>query len=193
MKLQLSYSGLGPRVFMARLASFLEKNYEDVTVVKENPNLYFSAVWMGKPPKKCKHIHRADGCYFDKLNFHMKGSNKRIGWALNAASAVVYQSKYSKKMCEGIIKIKAKKDIIIHNGFDSSVYNDIPVDKMGFEKMFVASAKWRPLKRPRSIARGFLAAKVTNSVLVMMGEISKKDRISDERIKYVGNLRPKDT
>lgn len=192
MRVQLSYSGIGPRVFMTRLGEYLSRQY-DVEIVKSKPDIYMSAVWGGDPPKGCKRVHRADGCYFDKGLSGITGMNKRIAKAISKADGVVWQSKYSKNMCRGILKVKPKNSTIIYNGMDQSVYDNLEIDKMGFEKLFVACAKWRPLKRPKSILRGFLKADIPNSGLVMIGDFPKTYRVKDDRIKYVGQLEPRET
>ncbi len=192
MKIQISYSGIGPMVFMTRLAKYLSKHY-DVEIVKERPDIYFSSVWAGSSPKNCKRVHRVDGCYFDKSRPGIGAMNKRIISAIDRSDMTIFQSKYCKKLCRGILGTRPKKSETIHNGFDSSLYDGIEIDKMGYNKMFVACAKWRPLKRPRSIAKGFLKAEIPNSILIMIGDISRKDKIENDRIKYVGQIRAKHT
>jgi len=186
MKIQVFKPGSGgPGVFISRLCEYLTAHY-DVKIVDSNPDIYFSVVWRGSPPKNCKVIHRADGAYFAYEQRSHFGYNKKIGTAINKAHAVVYQSRYSQKICQNLAGAKQKNKIIIYNGINPLDYNGIKIDKMGYEKMFVASALWRPLKRPRSIAKGFVKAQIPNSVLVMIGPIDKKHRIKHPDIKYVG-------
>lgn len=186
MKLQFYSSGLGSNTFLSRLSKYLVANH-GVEVVKEGPDIYLSSVWRGKPPKGAKKIHRVDGVYFDK-NFRGAGPlNDSIERAINKADGVVFQSTYSLNMCRGILHMrKHLNHTIIYNGFDPSIYDNIVVDKMGYDYMFVACAKWRSLKRPRSIANGFLAAAIPKSILIMIGEISVKHKVKHPSIKYVG-------
>lgn len=189
MKLQVSASGQGPRVFVKRLSKFLVKNH-GVVLDRKKPHIYLSSVWRGNPPKEAIAIHRMDGAYFNKDLSGAKDMNRKIAYAIKNAHGVIYQSKYSQEMTRGILKLK-KKGVIIHNGFDSSEYKDIiPHDKMGFDKMLVACAKWRGLKRPRSIVKGFLKASIANAVLVMIGDINKKDRIKHKSVVYTGSIKP---
>lgn len=194
MRVQLSYSGIGPRVFMTRLGRYLELHY-DVQIVKKKPDIYLSAVWGGDPPKGCRRVHRTDGCYFDKLKSGITGMNKRIAGAITKANGVVWQSRYCEKLCRSILGVKPKHYTTIFNGFDQSIYDEVEVmeDKFGYERMFVACAKWRPLKRPKSIIRGFLAADIPGAGLVMMGDMPKSYKVKDKRVKYVGALRSKET
>lgn len=189
MKLQVSASGQGPRVFINRLVKFLTKNH-DVEIVKKNPHIYLSSVWRGNPPRGASAIHRMDGAYFNKDMSGAKSMNKQIARAIKGAVGVVYQSKYSQRMTEGILKIK-KTGAIIHNGFDRNEYkNIVPHDRMGKDKMLIACAKWRGLKRPRSIVKGFLAASIPSSILVMIGDINRKDIIKHKDVIYTGSIKP---
>ena len=163
-----------------------------VKFTKENPDIYLTSPWRGKPPKGAKRIHRADGVYFDSLLSGKTGMNKRISEAINKSHAVIYQSNHAKLMCQGILKIRNKNDTIIYNGSDEFP-RDISIDKLGFDKMLVACAKWRPLKRPVSIAKGFLKSGLSDAVLVMIGEIDSKYKVKHPNIKYVGKISSKDT
>jgi len=179
----------GPGIFVRSLCEYMEKHYSDVKIVKKNPDIYFSSVWRGKPPPGARVVHRIDGVYFNKLQKGIDSMNKDLRKAIMAANSCVYQSKYSWKMAKGILGVKKKKlQTIIRNGIDFSVYDDIPVDKMGFDKVFVACAAWRPLKRPQSIAKGFKEAKVPNSVLIMIGSIDKQDKVKGGNIHYVNKI-----
>ncbi len=188
MRIQVYSSGLGPKVFMKRLLKYMVKHYDDVEIVNSKPDIYLSAVWAGESTR-CKRIHRVDGVYFDKLRGNLKALNKRIIGSIKKANGVVFQSSYARKMTKGILKVKAKDHVIIPNGIDKSVFDGIETDKLGYDKMFIACAKWRPLKRPRSIARGFLEAAVPGSVLVIIGDISSKDKVKSKNIKYTGSLK----
>jgi len=200
MKIQMNYSGVGPAAFMGRLKNYLQSHY-DVKIVGTTsqaskkcsnkhgiPDLYLSSVWRGRPPKGCKTIHRADGVYFDKNLKSGPRMNRDIWVAIQKANAVIYQSKYSMKSCRKILKVSQRNDIIIHNGFDFSLCENVIPDMAGFERTFVAGAKWRALKRPLSIANGFLKASLPNTGLLMLGAISKSDMIKHPSIKYVGKV-----
>lgn len=190
MKLQISASGQGPRIFVERLADFLCQEY-DVVMDKKAPDVYLSSVWRGNPPKGAIAIHRLDGVYFNKDMGQAKSLNKRIHTAVRKADGVVYQSEYCRQMCKGILGI-SKPGVIIHNGFDSREYTNIKREKKKY-RMLVACAKWRSLKRPRSIAKGFLVANPRNTKLIMIGEIEAKDRIQHPNIVYTGPVNTKQT
>ncbi len=195
----MNYSGIGPAAFMSRLKDYLQIHYDIKIVgttsqqsnkcsIKHKPDLYLSSVWRGKPPKGCKTVHRADGVYFDASLKSGPGNNRNIWFAIDKANGVIYQSKYSMKSCRKILKVKQRNDVIIYNGFDNSVCESVVPDKMGFDRTIVACAKWRGLKRPRSIANGFLKASLSDTGLLMLGDISKSDKIKHPSIKYVGKV-----
>ena len=190
MKVQFSHSsGGGPGVFMKRLRKYLVEKY-DIREVKNNPDIYFSAVWMGSPPKGARHIHRVDNCYFDTLQKKRTGNNAAIKKAIKKAYAVIYQSKFSLRICRGVLGVKAKRYKIIHNAIDQSVCDKVVPFKHEYNKLFVACALWRPIKRPNSIMSSFLKARLENSALIMIGRgVSSKHK----NILCVGQIRPDQT
>lgn len=189
MRVQYKVSGLGPARFVKRLMNYLSEHY-DVDIVDSDPDIYFSSVWGGNPPKKAKHIHRADGCYFNTKNNGIARMNRRIAQAIDHANIAVFQSKYSYKICKKIAGAKQKNCRVIYNGFDESVYDNLEVNKRGYDKLIIASADWRALKRPLAIAQGFLKAKLDNAGLFMIGPIDNKWKVKNKNIKYVGNKSP---
>ncbi len=193
IRLKLYYTGMGSNVFINKLKNYLVSNLP-VKIVDKDEDIYLSSVWEGPgKSKKAIWIHRADGVYFDLDHSGHTGMNKRIQRVINKSHAVIFQSKYSKKICKGILKVNKSNSRIIHNGCDPDIYKEINVDKMGYSKMLVASAKWRPLKRPKSIAKGFAKVKLDDTVLVMIGEVEKKYRITHPHIKYVGKIKSNET
>lgn len=201
IKVFMGGSGGGPGVFMRRLLAYM-KEHHGIKVVESGHDLYFSSVWRGPGGKanpanpsdrRSRSIHRADGVYFDTLKSGGTGMNKRIGLSINRSTGVVYQSRFSKDMCKSIAKARNGNCKIIYNGMDSSVYNRVSVDKLGYDKLLVACATWRPLKRPLAIAKGFLKANVSNAGLVMIGPIESRDKVRDPRIHYVGKCKTEDT
>lgn len=193
MRLKVYASGAGPKIFISRLKDFLVNHY-DVRIVDSKEDIYLSSVWGGKKTSKTAiHVHRVDGVYFDTGHSGRTGMNNRIKVAIRAADAVIFQSRYSQNICRGVLGVKPQESRIIYNGFNENLYDGIEVDKLGYSKMLVACAKWRPLKRPKAIAKSFARAELEDTVLVMMGEIDKKYKIDHPHIKYVGKLKPEET
>lgn len=186
MKIQFFHSkGGGPGIFMGRLCDYLISHY-DIKKVNNNPDIYFSSVWRGNPPSGCKVIHRADNCYFDTLQKKRTGSNKAITLAIKKADGVVYQSDFSRKICKGILGVQARRYKIIYNAIDQSICKDIIPIEHKFNKILIASAIWRPLKRPMSIINSFREANIYGSALYMVGGLTPV--IKADNIVYVGKL-----
>lgn len=191
MKIQFNYSKAGgPGVFMKRLKEYLCENC-GVNEVKKSPQLYLSAVWLGNPPPKTKIIHRVDNVYFDELNPQRKKSNQKIKRALQIADGVVFQSVFSKNICKGILGVEPKRYKIIYNAIDQKQYINCEPIQHSYDYLFIACAKWRPLKRPKSIAYGFLEASLPNSALYVIGSIGTNEKVRDSKIKYLGEMNPK--
>lgn len=192
IKLNIYAAGIGSTVFTRRLGEYLSKHYP-IKLVKEGEDIYLSCVWAGKKTnKKAVHIHRVDGVYFDLQMSGKTGMNNKVKVAMKRAHGVVYQSEYSKKICKGILGVSKRESVIIPNGVDPDSYKDVEIDKMGYSKMLVACAKWRPLKRPKSIAKGFVKAGLDDTVLVMIGDVPAQYRVKHPNIKYVGSVRTRD-
>ena len=189
LRIQFFHSkGGGPSVFMRRLRRYLVKHY-DIQVTDRKPHLYLSAVWRGKPPKGAKTVHRVDNCYFDKLNKNRNRLNDKIKLAIKKANGVIYQSEFSFKLCKNVLGLRASKYVIIHNGFDESLCEDVVQFEHGYKHLFVACALWRPIKRPKSIMRAFRKAEIPDSALVMIGG-GIRHPPSDPRIICTGSISP---
>ena len=193
LRLKTHYSGLGSTVFIRRLSEYLVSNFP-VKIVNDKEDIYLSSVWGGKDrDSQSIWVHRADNVYFDKGKSGRTYTNKRIRKTILRANAVIFQSKFSKKICAGVLGTKKRESRIIHNGCDPNIYKNIPKDKMGYKKMLLACAKWIPLKRPLSIVKGFIWADLKDTVLVMIGKIDKKNKIRHKNIKYLGHIKPFET
>jgi len=191
MKIRMYYSGIGPSSFLKRLRHYLVEKYAvKIADDKEVADICLTVPWAGRRPNARAVIVRVDGVYLDPRLHSASSMNRAIQSRVRKSTAVIYQSIYSQKSVELYLRTKAKKSIVIYNGFDRSVYKGIPVNKLGYSKMIVGCALWRPIKRPLSIARGFLKADLPNTVLVMIGAIERKHMVRDPRIKYLGKTKP---
>lgn len=89
-------------------------------------------------------VLRLDGIYYDKAD-NYKGRNAKISRAHGIADAVIYQSCFSKIMCEKYLeKTKAKVRDIIYNGVDNRRWHN-PKEHDNIN--IVSCAKWRRWKR----------------------------------------------
>jgi len=188
MKLQAFYPrGGGPKIFMQRLLEYLPK-YHDVQIVSNNPDIYLSAVWQGKPPQGAKTIHRVDNIYFNLLGQHVKGWNRKIRRAINGSDAVIYQSEFARKICEIGLSTKNENNTVIYNAIDKKQYESVVPVEQSCDYLFIACADWRPLKRPGSIVRAFLEAALSNSKLVIIGAIDDRHKINHRQVRYTDKL-----
>jgi len=194
VKIQFFHSsGGGPGIFMRRLRHYLVEHY-NVQVTDQKPDIYLSAVWRGHPPKGARIIHRADNCYFNTLQHNRSQSNKAIKSAIMKADAVVFQSKFSYKICKGVLGIKPNRYRIIYNAIDQQKCLNTKPIQIPYEKKLIACAKWRPIKRPRAIVKAFVRADIPNSVLFMMGSpINKKLAKIHKNVKWIGKISTSET
>lgn len=145
-----------------------------------------------------KKVIRLDGVYHDTgLNY--KARNKVLKTNLHAANAVVYQSEFSKLICDKYLgKFRGPK-AIIYNGADASFYDAISPIEKDCDHLFFTSSRWRPHKRLKDIIRSFLLADIANSKLYIAGNLKRggirasHPLFSDSRINYVGVLNQKES
>jgi len=171
----------GPFVFRKRLVDFLKKSNEIIVVDNINKKFdielcFIRDTMFHNRPK----IIRIDGCYYiDRLNF-----NVDIKRSIKKSRHVIYQSSFSKKMCESILGID-KPSSVVHNGIDIEYVQSINPDENVKQGSFVACSNlWRNTKRPKSIVKGFLAAN-TGRHLYIIGD-GFKEKINSPFIHCLG-------
>jgi len=103
-----------------------------------------------------KKVLRLDGCYYDTGFFAShndsqgRASNKPLETSVNLADRVIYQSEYSKKLCERYLKLKSvwpmdKPNSPFHIIYNCGDYWRAPEEHEGFN--IVVCSKWRRWKR----------------------------------------------
>jgi len=160
------FSG-GPKVFRKRLSDVLEKRAKETGIeIVHDPNGKFDAelafvrnLTQHKKPT----ILRVDGCY---LGGGYEGKNRLYKEAAQKSKFIIYQSEFSKRMCESIWGIK-KPNTVVHNGINFDEIRHIEKDPTIPEGSFVASAIWRKNKRPVSMIQGFIDAGIKNHFYVI--------------------------
>ncbi len=159
----------GPRVFRERLSTALSK-LEDIKVVENEKDKFdIELMFLRQTTRHNKpRIIRVDGCYYER---HRLSQNKQIEESIKRSNCVIFQSQFSKKMCEAFLHIR-KPSYVIHNGIDFSSIKDIPAHRDIPPDSFVACAGWRENKRPISTILGFEAAR-TGKHLFMIGNYKK--------------------
>jgi len=173
----------GKQNFAIQLAEAFRRKGIKVTDKKPNINLVF----VKGARKGCKNILRLDGAWMNnKMNY--KGKNKKIASVMKQCDGVIYQSKYSKKVCEKFIG-KHKKMAIIHNG----CHPDMFLEKHKHKKPYIlACSRWRPHKRLSVIIEGFLSSGISNNYdLIICGEVNEA-HVKHPSIVYMGRKNTKD-
>lgn len=175
----------GPGVFMARIAHALDKTGK-VEITSKKPHIALGTINL--PRVNCKRVIRVDGCYYNKSQGNM-GINNILYISIVKSDGVIFQSQFSKLMCEQLLKVEPQTYSVIHNGIDKSWIDEIPAIQNTAKNVFVAIANWRNSKRPKSIINGFLEAKIPDSQLLFIGKY-KYDNPS-ENVLFLGDQSPK--
>jgi len=171
----------GKQNFAVQLAkAFRRKN---VKITNKNPQV--NLVFVKGIKRGCKNILRLDGAWMNnKMNY--KGKNKKITATMKQCDGVIYQSKYSKQVCEKFIG-KHKRQIIINNGCNPSAFRDPYKHSKPY---ILACSRWRPHKRLSVIIEGFLLSGLSqNYDLIICGEVDHKKK--HPSIIYMGRLSTK--
>jgi len=188
----------GPGIFMHRLITYMQK-YDIVKLVDKQPDVYLSTVWQGKAPKGCKTVYRAASVYYNSCERKRRGLNKKIAAAIRTSDLVIYQTHFARKLCEKVLgkyynyKVKARKRVIIINGFDKSEYDKVASAKKKRQHRFIACSDWTvAVKRGDVVVRAFCKAKIKDAELIMIGKIVPKEmgiarkHIKSGKIKTLG-------
>ena len=137
--------------------------------------------------EKAKVIFRADGVY-NNINTKYYVLNNRIKKTINFSDGIVYQSKFSKIICEKYLGKFHGPSVIINNGFDTSYYDKIDAFNSKYKHNFLTASRWRPHKRLKEIIKCFRLANIEDSCLYVAGDISNSG-ISLKRIKkYISEI-----
>ena len=160
------FSG-GPKVFRKRLSDVLEKRSKETGIeIVHDPNSKFDAE-LAFVRNLTKHkkptILRVDGCY---LGGGYEQKNHLYKESARSANFVIYQSDFSRQMCESIWGMK-RPNVVIPNGINFDEIKDIKKDPAVPEGSFVASAIWRKNKRPISTIQGFIDSGVKNNFYII--------------------------
>lgn len=171
----------GPDMFMSRLIRVLEKKH-DIKFTSKKPHISLGVILL--PPKtSAKRIVRVDGCYYNK-SYMSNSLNKQIQKSISKADGVVFQSNFSKQLCQKLLKTEPKNCCVIYNGIDQDWIKTVPPFESDVENIFVSIAAWRNSKRPKSIIKSFIHANIPNSKLFIIGNFEKQ--ILHENVVYLG-------
>jgi glycosyltransferase involved in cell wall biosynthesis len=179
-------SSSGPNSFAKKLITqFEKKGYNIVALSEADISLCFieSRNFNLNQPR----VQRLDGIYFNTDSDYQK-QNANIKKVYDDSDGVVFQSHFNKKLITKYFG-EPKQYTVIHNGADLDAIRQAPViTNNKYENIWCCAASWRPHKRLRENIRYFLEHSGDKDVLMIAGEVPKKDRITDPNIIYLGSV-----
>lgn len=187
----------GKGFFCLRLGEALTKMGHKIVVNSSSPHdvsLHLAKMRNGKG----KRILRLNGvCHNNSMN--VKARNSGLKKVLRAANGVIYQSQFSKKLCDRYLGKFSGPTCVIPNGADPEFYQDIAPLKLKNRNVFLSASRWRPHKRLMDIIESFHLADIEDSHLYIAGDLSKsglsKNQIaynfSSERVTHLGRMNQK--
>jgi len=136
-----------------------------------------------------KHVLRVGPACID-INMNWKKSNHEKAKAVKKADAIVYQSKYSKKIYHKLVCKPDKPETVILNGANPKDYEVAPYES-NFKHNFLASTRvWLPQKRLKDIIKSFLRADIPDSYLIVAGDTRgvEKKYVDLDNMLFLGPL-----
>ena len=173
----------GKSLFMRRLADEFRKRY-DISVVSEGKADISLNVIGIKHNQSKKKILRLDGVWHDTRKLWRR-KNKALKNSMNQADGVIYQSNFARRMCDIFLGEPKCPTKVIFNGSDPTVYDNVKSECFFNKPVFLACSKWRPHKRLRDIIESFLLANISNSALIVVGDIANSGISKKEMSNYV--------
>lgn len=182
----------GPHIFCNRLREAFSKYVPEVELVGNlECDIHLHNIVSGISRKGAINILRLDGVYFDKTTDYKK-KNESIKFAYDRADGIVFQSHFSKELCQHYLgKTRVLCDVI-RNGIFVEEQEEIFLSKRPY---FMAVANWRPFKRLRETIDSFLLSNLHNVDLYVFGNVKNAHRynieITHPNVRYMGVLDPK--
>ena len=172
----------GPQIFCNRLFRALQEFPEVELVSPDLCEIYLHSAVIRDPRKSIKNILRLDGVYHHVgPEYNWKEKNKPIKKSYEIADGIVYQSQFSKRLCEKYLGTTNVPKTTIYNGADPKEYASAVVCRQFAEKpFFLAVANWRKFKRLRDIIESFLLIDSSDVDLVVVGDVSKSGITKNE-------------
>jgi glycosyltransferase involved in cell wall biosynthesis len=159
--------GSGRGFFLNALADELPKHGVEV-VFDGDHDVSLHSIRMFCKSKKPR-ILRLDGVYHDTGKDWI-GKNAGLIEHASRADGIICQSEFSKQMVMRFLNVSPAKIQVIFNGAR-------PKKRMKSRngKTLIAASKWRPHKRLGDIIGSFILAAMTDTRLLVYGDISKAD------------------
>lgn len=188
--IQYKKSHSGKYKFLSRLIPELEKLGMKIAKKEKNADVALGLVkWREKI--KIPRVLRVDGIYLVKGERN-EWINKVIKKSIKQSHAVIFQSKFSKRIVNKFLKVKPKREYVIYNGDNPDYYTGLnPVDKE-YEKNIILSAHWgshtrstKRLNEMLDIAREYVKNK---DICFWIAGKTKMANNDNPQIKFLGNL-----
>lgn len=178
----------GKGQFVSRLQSELEGQGVRVLFTTNHPHdLYLSFSFFRMGSRKPR-LLRMDGVYYNKHSRKDIDANARLKKGLRKAQGVIYQSEFSKLVCDSYLGRVSVPTAIIPNGANPLDF-DVRAAESDYKYNFLAVARWRKFKRLREIIKAFQELDNPDSCLWIAGSDSIP-KVDAENINYLGMLRP---
>ena len=192
-------SSSGPNHFGRKLKSGLESMGHVCEIDSQKPDVQLSFIETYMQQPIAPMVLRLDGIYFDiETDFMIK--NQNIFRSYNMASAVIFQSDYSKDLVFKYFGVHKNYDVV-HNGADLDLIDKIVPMKNNFTKSYdniwTSASSWyygndhnrpRRWKRLKENIDFFLLYSSPKDCMIVAGDVHQKDMINHDRIFYVGKL-----
>lgn len=179
----------GKGKFSARLIEALEKNGVDVVQgVNREADIALHIGRMHFKPKARRQVLRLGPAHIN-TSFPYKRLNLEKWQSVKAANAIVYQSQYSKAVCEKFIGKPNVPTAVIFNGIDVEKMMSVEPHVSEFKHNIMASTRvWLPQKRLKQIVKAFHLADIPDSCLWVCGDVGKYKKYKANNIKMLGVL-----
>ncbi len=183
----------GKGKFQDRLA--LELHKQGATVTRNIGDSVDIALHVGrvhfKANAKKSVLRVGPACVDSSTNY--KKINQAKWKSVKRADAIIYQSKYSRKVYRTFVGKPKIPDAIIFNGASPEFYENIEPAKSPFKYNFLTSTrKWLPQKRLKQIIKAFKRAEIPDSCLWIAGVIlGNEKKCKRDNVRFVGLLNDK--
>ena len=164
----------GPKIFCNRLSKAMSKNPDVELVDPARSSIQLHSVILQNARKGVKNVLRLDGVYHHVgPEYDWRKRNVPIKESFDRADGVIYQSDFSKTLCEKYLGEVKVPHTIIYNGADPEAYLLSSSKDIYKRPFFLAVANWRAFKRLEDIVESFLLANLKGVDLVVVGDVSK--------------------
>jgi len=174
MRIQINSHYLRGKTGKSKFANRLVRAWKEMGVnITEDPKAKADiALNVGRchySNKARKQVLRVGpACISTQMNY--RKINHEKAQSIKKADAIIYQSKYSKKIYHKLVCHPDKPETIIFNGADPREYN-IPSHDDDDRINFMASTRvWLKQKRLKQIVKAFNDANIANSYIYILGD-----------------------